>query len=752
MSKLTLNNVGNLIDATTAATTINDNSAAIVAAMENTLSRDGTTPNQMGSDLDMNSHDILNVKEIQLRDGTTLTQLPTSTSEGSMIIRGEKEWEVLLPGNDTQFLQTHGPSAKPTWEYLPGGGDMLRSDYDKNNISLDIFGNGLNVKLLTDIPTISTPAAVNYIKTSGFSQAGIGGAIYKKVDSEPSHEGKIQDFLGNWFEIAETILTPYMFGAFDNGTDCLTSLQKLFKTADILKLPINLLGSTWIISDSLTYTFTSKPKIYGQKATIKLDRGANPSVQYGVALTVGVYGADCRGWSVDGNQQCSIPLAWIGATSMATVGDLYSEDNGALNSLRDDTTRVGAYGLWVYGGFGLVNLVRPSVKSVKVASGMIVPSIKGAAGLVIEPSTSAYSRWVDIQDPYISDVYSLDTTVNNDQDGISIFGLAPLSDFRRDEYVRIKGGQCRNCRGRGIKIARQNTKIEGTYFYRNGSDGYAGRGLMEIDFQFGEGVVKDISYFHTGGVTVEKIVSSSYQANMISTDFVVDGVRGYVDTAMTPYIDYLIVSSFSSGTNQPIKTVIRNVDQRGRGCLYVAQIATNLSSSGEHWTIEDTRAVAGSGLFKVSSGNVYVTANRNITLAGGTVPIADETGGTAFWTGSDNQGYAPRQFSLGVSGLTTSPTITVNASRTGDVVVLTVPSLSGTSNTSSMSIGNLPANLRPSADRPVLFRVTDNNVALVGVAVIHSTGQIDLYSSVSLGSWTSSGVKGFASQTFTYSI
>lgn len=61
MAKLILNDVSSLIDATTSATTINNNSAAIETAMENTLSRDGTSPNTMSSSLDMNSNRVLNL-------------------------------------------------------------------------------------------------------------------------------------------------------------------------------------------------------------------------------------------------------------------------------------------------------------------------------------------------------------------------------------------------------------------------------------------------------------------------------------------------------------------------------------------------------------------------------------------------------------------------------------------------------------------------------------------------------------------
>lgn len=62
MAKLTLSDVSNLTGAESAAiATINANWDAIVAAIENTLSRDGTSPNQMAADIDMNSNDLMNV-------------------------------------------------------------------------------------------------------------------------------------------------------------------------------------------------------------------------------------------------------------------------------------------------------------------------------------------------------------------------------------------------------------------------------------------------------------------------------------------------------------------------------------------------------------------------------------------------------------------------------------------------------------------------------------------------------------------
>lgn len=60
MAKLTLVDIGDISLATTA---LNTNNARIETAMEKTLSRDGTTPNEMNAVLDMNSHRITNLAE-----------------------------------------------------------------------------------------------------------------------------------------------------------------------------------------------------------------------------------------------------------------------------------------------------------------------------------------------------------------------------------------------------------------------------------------------------------------------------------------------------------------------------------------------------------------------------------------------------------------------------------------------------------------------------------------------------------------
>jgi hypothetical protein len=61
LAKLTLTDLVNLANESSVVDTINDNNAAIAAALENTLSRDGTLPNSLTSDFDVNSFRIYNL-------------------------------------------------------------------------------------------------------------------------------------------------------------------------------------------------------------------------------------------------------------------------------------------------------------------------------------------------------------------------------------------------------------------------------------------------------------------------------------------------------------------------------------------------------------------------------------------------------------------------------------------------------------------------------------------------------------------
>jgi hypothetical protein len=97
VTKIVLQDLASLTNETSALATMNANSAVIETASDSFLSRDGTTPNQMGADLDMNSHRILNIgtpldmnnsRIIDLPDAVALTEPVTLNQLNNAIFSG----------------------------------------------------------------------------------------------------------------------------------------------------------------------------------------------------------------------------------------------------------------------------------------------------------------------------------------------------------------------------------------------------------------------------------------------------------------------------------------------------------------------------------------------------------------------------------------------------------------------------------------------------------------------------------------
>lgn len=98
MAKLTLLDI---VSGYAVVSTYNTNNTAIEAALENTLSRDGTAPNAMGANLDMDSHLIRNLSDGTLSaDAVNLRQLQATTGTAAAF--------PSQTGNANKVLKTDG--------------------------------------------------------------------------------------------------------------------------------------------------------------------------------------------------------------------------------------------------------------------------------------------------------------------------------------------------------------------------------------------------------------------------------------------------------------------------------------------------------------------------------------------------------------------------------------------------------------------------------------------------------------------
>lgn len=237
MTKVTLAAVGSLIDATTAVTTINNNSVATVAAIENTLSRDGTSPNEMEATLDMNSNQIINLPEpatgsspLRLTDasilngGGTIATLPAGGTTGQAVVKASNTDYDFTYGNIVSSVDVTMPVGINVT-----GGPITSSGTIAGQWASGVTGTGANV--FATSPTLVTPALGTPVSgtltnctglpvATGVSGLGTNVATFLGTPTSANLAAALTDETGtgaNVFATSPTLVTP-LLGTPTSGT------------------------------------------------------------------------------------------------------------------------------------------------------------------------------------------------------------------------------------------------------------------------------------------------------------------------------------------------------------------------------------------------------------------------------------------------------------------------------------------------------------------------------------------------------
>lgn len=145
MPKLSLSTIGSRYASVAA---LNQNFDAIETAIENTLSRDGTTPNVMGANLDMNSHNLLNVGTINGADVTTIGDVQAAVDSATA--------SATAAATSASNAASSASTASAAAANLPNATTAGADKYIQTNATADGFDYLTAAQVLSDIGAAST--------------------------------------------------------------------------------------------------------------------------------------------------------------------------------------------------------------------------------------------------------------------------------------------------------------------------------------------------------------------------------------------------------------------------------------------------------------------------------------------------------------------------------------------------------------------------------------------------------------------
>jgi hypothetical protein len=211
------------------ANMLNYNVNEVLSAFDNTLSLDGSAPNAMAADFDMNSNDILNAGDITAVNVTvtgTLTGVALSRQVDNMVVD-----EFTGDGSTVAYVLSSTPLTVDVVIVNVDGLAQLATSYTLSAATLTFsvappLSSAIQIRYFTDIALGATTSA----DLVSYSQGGTGH-VARTVEARLRDQVSVKDF-----------------GVVGDGTDETTKLQDALNAAA---------GNTLVFESGKTYGFTS---------------------------------------------------------------------------------------------------------------------------------------------------------------------------------------------------------------------------------------------------------------------------------------------------------------------------------------------------------------------------------------------------------------------------------------------------------------------------------------------------------------
>lgn len=194
MSKVILNNIGDLTQTATAQAAINTNFNTLQTAFDNTLSRDGSSPNQMSSELDMNSKQIINLpaaltssSPLRLQDltsfigGGTVTNIPAGGTAGQTLTKTSNANYAVGWGSSVTSVGLTLPADFTVTNSPVTGSGTLTAVFAASPTGTGGFVRQISPSLTTPILGVASTTSLDIIGT-----AGVGFVGHAPQSSAPS--------------------------------------------------------------------------------------------------------------------------------------------------------------------------------------------------------------------------------------------------------------------------------------------------------------------------------------------------------------------------------------------------------------------------------------------------------------------------------------------------------------------------------------------------------------------------------------